>query len=378
MRVLAARTIKLTRVACVAALLVFVWNSALFSQTRKGSREEWNSVVAKAKQEGRVVVWSTPGQLLRQGITEGFGKAYPGISLEYSGARGGEHATKLSAERNAGLYNVDVLLTGADTHSVHIKPLKALDPLRPALILPEVTDVKNWRDNRLEFIDVEQQYVIAFVSMPGDPVAYNLDQVKPQEINKLYDLLAPKWKGKIIVSDPTTPGTTMGILNWLWHTLGEEKAVDYYKRLREQTALVSRDWRRLFEWVVQGRYPILLGPSRSVGSQLYNEGLRFGWLFEFEDHGTFLSTSAGNVGLINRAPNPNAAKVFINWLLGKEGQTIWSKALNHTSRRVDVPTDHLPEGSLMRPGGKYWKGYLEQFIVPPAEETRIVKELFGK
>jgi ABC-type Fe3+ transport system substrate-binding protein len=53
-------------------------------------------------------------------------------------------------------------------------------------------------------------------------------------------------------------------------------------------------------------------------------------------------SSFGSLGLMNRAPHPNAAVVFINWLLSKEGQLVWSKAVNAVSRRVDVPTDHLP------------------------------------
>jgi ABC-type Fe3+ transport system substrate-binding protein len=50
----------------------------------------------------------------------------------------------------------------------------------------------------------------------------------------------------------------------------------------------------------------------------------------------------GEVGLINRAPHPNAARVYLNWLLSKEGQTSWARGTGYVSSRLDVPTD-LPD-----------------------------------
>jgi len=41
--------------------------------------------------------------------------------------------------------------------------------------------------------------------------------------------------------------------------------------------------------------------------------------------------------LFNRAPHPNAAKLFINWVLTKEGQTAWSATVKENSARTDVP-----------------------------------------
>lgn len=61
---------------------------------------------------------------------------------------------------------------------------------------------------------------------------------------------------------------------------------------------------------------------------------------------------AGTAMLINKAPHPNAAGVFINWVLTKDGQTAWSKSRNQLSRRLDVPTDHLPPYIIPRTGGK--------------------------
>jgi ABC-type Fe3+ transport system substrate-binding protein len=81
---------------------------------------------------------------------------------------------------------------------------------------------------------------------------------------------------------------------------------------------------------------------------------------------------------MNRAPHPNAAVVFINWLLGKDGQLVWSKAVNAVSRRVDVPTDHLPSYSIPNPKTKYWDSDSEAASAQIPEEAKILKEIFGR
>jgi ABC-type Fe3+ transport system substrate-binding protein len=98
----------------------------------------------------------------------------------------------------------------------------------------------------------------------------------------------------------------------------------------------------------------------------------------FKDYGTWLTASSGAVGFVNRAPRSNAAKIYINWLLTREGQTAWSKALNAVSRRLDVPTDHLPQGIVPRAGVKYWNAYSEESLQRSAEEERVLKNIFGR
>ncbi len=347
-------------------------------QAKAGWQEEWSAVVAKAKQEGKVMVWGPPGQLIRKGITDGFRKAFPGISIEYTGNRSSKFVVKLRAERKGGVHSVDVLLTGASTLALRIKPSKALDPIGPALILPEVTDPSKWRNNHLEYADTEQKYVLSFVSMVSPVMNYNPKQVKPSEIDELYELLDPKWKGKILINDPIPPGAARSYFHWLWKVLGPEKAKDFYKELRAQAALVSREQRRQIEWVARGKYPILVGPSHGISQQLLSQGVKFGVAWDYKDYGSWLTASFGAAALVNRAPNPNAAKVLLNWILGQEGQIIWSKNLKHLSRRLDVPTDYLPKGVKPKAGVKYINAYLEQFAAQSPEEQGALKQVFGR
>ncbi|MGH7774113.1 MAG: ABC transporter substrate-binding protein [Candidatus Binatia bacterium] len=367
----------------------FVLRPPAIAQTKPNWQQKWDKVLSEAKKETKVVVWGPPGEEIRNAMTQGFRKALPDITIEYSGARGGEQATRIKAERDGGIYSVDILLSGTTTAITYMKPMKALDPIESALILPEVTDLKNWRGNTLEFSDETTRFNLVFVNMLKTPLVYNPQLAKPDEIDELPKLLDPKWKGKFVLNDPLPSGSGNVTFRWIWRVLGPEKATDYYRKIHAQAAVVDRDQRRQIEWVAQGKYAFLLGPSDGVMAQLLQRGLKFGILQEFKDYGTYLTASFGSAMLINRASHPNAATVFLNWVLSKEGQTAWSKAMGHVSRRVDVSMDHLPPyvipkagakvfSRAPKPGDRYWLSHSEENVQRTTEEEKILKELFGR
>ena len=93
-----------------------------------------------------------------------FQKKYPEIKVTFVGA--GEKppalAQRLIAERRANQYLADLYVAGAWTaHSALYKP-KALDPIKPVLILPEVVDQTKWWEGRHHYVDADGQYIFAF------------------------------------------------------------------------------------------------------------------------------------------------------------------------------------------------------------------------
>jgi len=371
------RSIRAALFLGMVGLLSLVWPIASWAQTKATGQEKWEKALAEAKKEGKVVVMGPPGDLIRDAMTQGFKKAFPDIGIEYAGARGGELATRVKAERDAGIYSVDIVLSGTSTANAYFKPMKALDPIEPALLLPEVTDLRYWRDNRLEFSDRSTRYNLVFTTQNNVPLIFNPAQVKADEVDELNELLDPKWKGKIAVQDPIPSGTGQGVFRWLWHVMGPEKATDYYRKMRAQAAAIDRDQRRQIEWVAQGKYPIHLGPG-TIMFQLSKRGLKFDVISEFKDYGGYVTAAFGSAMLLNKAPHPGAATVFLNWLLTKEGQTAWSKGMGYVSRRLDVPTGHLPSYWIPKAGVKYWHGYYEEDATLSAEQEKVLKELFGR
>jgi iron(III) transport system substrate-binding protein len=339
---------------------------------------EWDQTLAAARQEGTVVVDGPPGDIIRRKIMDGFTSAYPGITLEWAGGTAPELAAKLEAERRAGIYALDVMIAGTNVMLTQVKNPGFLDPIKPALILPEVTDPANWLDGHLEMADNEGEYDLAFINNPMIAAAHNPRLVKPEEIDELPKLLDPKWKGKIVISDPLAGGQGQAAFRWLWAVMGPEKATDYIRALRAQAGAVDRDRRRMLEWIARGRYPILFNPDPTTLEQLAQEGINIPVLQGFKDYGTYVTPGFGSLGLIKDAPHPNAAKVFLNWFLGKDGQTAYSTALNSVSRRLDVSRDHIPPEFRLQPDVKYWASYKEAEAIPSPDLVALLKEVFGR
>jgi len=168
-------------------------------------KAEWENVVTAAKKEGKVAVYTTAPGEMRKALQSGFKEKF-GIDVEVVSFRGGEMGARLLNERRAGIYLVDVFVGGSTTPMTQLKPGGALDPLDKLLVLPEVTNAKLWHQGKLWWID-QAHTVLMFLGFPVPNLAINTNMVKQGEIKTYKDLLDPRWKGKIVMNDPTVPGT---------------------------------------------------------------------------------------------------------------------------------------------------------------------------
>lgn len=334
---------------------------------------DWKKTLEAAKKEGKVYIYTVATSETRAALSKVFTAKY-GIQLAFVTGRGDEIGTKLSSERRANIYMADLYIGGSTTPTTSFKPKGFLAPLKPLLVLPEVTDPKVWYGGGLYFTDKERQYVACPVLTAANSYfAVNTDLVKPGEIKTYKDLLNPKWKGKIIMNDPTIAGAGS---RWFAVVADKYTGLDYMRALVKQEPVITRDQRLQVESLARGKYPIAIGAQPDILSDFMKAGSHVDTVIPEE--GTWLGGGPGLIVYFDKAPNPNAAKVFVNWFLSKEGQTAYSKTATAESARLDVPNDHLDKGDRRVPGVKYFISEDEDFLIKKTEyEKKWAKEVFG-
>ena len=354
------------------------WLPSALGQTNQGWQQKWDRVLSEAKKEGEVVVWGPPGPNARESLTKGFQKSYPDINIVFTGGSGSRSSPKLLRERRAKRFLVDIRIGGTTTMLATLRPAGALDPIRPALILPEVLDSTKWLKGKLDYSDTKGRYNLVFTSAVKIPVAINPKLVKPEKIRSFRDLLDPKWAGKIAMRDPTGPGPGLStVTHWYAHkALGKEFIRDLFVK---QKLILSRNDRQLLEWVTRGRYAIVISPSGLATKELESKGVHVELMGadQFKE-GSYLTAAFGSVALINRAPHPNAAKLYINWLLSRKAQTVWAQASGYPSRRLDVPRDKVNPLSIPKEGRVYQENYKEKYVRMRGKVRALLREVVKK
>jgi ABC-type glycerol-3-phosphate transport system substrate-binding protein len=144
---------------------------------------------------------------------------------------------------------------------------------------------------------------------------------------------------------------------------------------------VSQDRRQSSDWLASGRFPICIDCGDTDRAK--QQGLP---VDEFPQanlkEASYEVSTSGNSGLalINSAPNPNAARLFINWFLSRNGQSAWQTVMNtkvqepSDSMRVDIPKGNVGAAAKREEGKKYRvTGFLE-----PDAPMKLFKELTAK
>ena len=359
----------------VAQALVASAFCALAPAWAQAASPEWDKLITDAKKEGKVVVVAPPDPQVREALPKAFKDKY-GITLEYLGGPSSDTAARLRTERKAGLYTVDAALSGQQTITSVFYSEKMLDPLRPALIDPDVTDGTKWKTGKLPFVDPEKQYVLRLFSTRTPMFFLNTKYVKPEEIKSAQDLINPKFKGKIITSDPTLPGIGSSDNARFYVQFGEE----FVKKLYiEQQPMLSRDRRQIGDSLARGAYPIALGAEDEEMERLQKEGFPIARIYSLEGMSDIVSSSVGQVVIFNNAPHPNAAKLFANWIASREGLEIYSRNRGGVPTRNDIHEErYLPAEMIPKPGVEYFDAYSWDFVLNQDKIRLRTKELMGK
>jgi iron(III) transport system substrate-binding protein len=347
--------LRFLRVLSIALFLtVASWNARAYAQA--GWQVEWDKTVRAAEVEGQLTIYGCCYEYDR--IVDGFKKKYPKIKISTVIGSGNQLATRIIAERRGEKYIPDVVSSGANTLHDALYKANALDPIKPALILPEVLDLTKWYQGEHRYIDPERRYIFAFVAnSQSGQVIYNVKQVNPAEFNSYWDLLSPKWKSKMTSLDPTSFGMGATLQFFYFHP---DLGPAFLKKLYgEMQITVSRDPRQMTDWIAAGKFPMCIrcNAGSEVGKAVQQK-LPIGYLdTESWKEGGSSSAAGGTLGVPTRAPHPNAAKLFVNWFLSREGQLALQKLGRpdaHNSRRIDIPKDDVDSYNRLEDGKKYF------------------------
>jgi iron(III) transport system substrate-binding protein len=324
------------------------WTSAANAAQADAWKADWEKTLQAAKKEGELVLY---GSADFENLFAEFHKKYPEVKVTGVYGRGADVAKRMMAERRADRYLADLYVNGMTTGYNVFYKAKALDPIPPVLVLPEVTDQSKWWQGKHHYVDPESQYLFNINGETRIVLAYNTKMVAANEIKSYWDVLNPKWKGKIVAYDPTLGGAG-DAMRFFYHqkSLGPE----FIKRVLTETDLViSTDTRQMGDWLAGGKFAMsIFAPiSRMDLDVMQVQGLPVAW-FDPEQlkEGAYITAGSGGVALINKAPHQNAAKVALNWLLSREGQSAYQRIFTEgndgpDSLRIDIPKDKVPRGN---------------------------------
>lgn len=308
-------------------------------------QQEWEETVRRADMEAALSLnLSSSGDFEK--VVQVFQKKYPKIRV-VPVVSGLHVATRILAEKRAEKYLADVVVTGPGTPYYVLHKAKALDPIKSAFVLPEVVDESRWWQGKHHFVDSEGKYVFVFIGpVSRGSVYYNTKLVSAVEFKSYWDLLNPRWRGKLLLVDPRAPGAARLGLREIFHM--PELGTKFLRRLfGEMELTLTRDVRQAADWLAVGRFPICLFCSEARDAKAQGLPVDEFKTNQWLETPTISPGGTSTLVLVNRAPHPNAAKIFINWLLSREGQDTFQKIMNRPdnlfeSMRIDIPKDPIP------------------------------------
>ena len=296
----------------------------------------WQKVVEAAKKEGKVTLYSFSmtgdvGLKVAKAFEDRFG-----IKVDIVTGRGAEFIERIKTEERMNQVAADIM----DASSTHTFNLKAAGATVGTLDIPVLREKDVWRVDPLA-ADSEGHLLVQRSHNISTWINTNL--VKPgQEPKSFRDLAKPEWKGKILLPDPSV--STSSLIVFLPLVDRGYLDMEFVRSLRDQDLKFVTGTPEIVRALSRGEMPLGLGASDTDAAPFLAEGAPFKAIALEE--GTVANVNPGVV--VKGAPHPNAAKVFMNWILGVEGQTVYTKAIGLASIRKDV-SDFRHPNAIVNP-----------------------------
>jgi iron(III) transport system substrate-binding protein len=293
------------------------------------------ALIEAARKEGKLVFYTAMDLAFAQRLGKEFEAKYPGISVRVDRSGAERIFTRIGQEMSSRIYAVDVVNTSDQAHCIIWKRDGWLAPY-----LPE--EVAKYYDK--SYYDPDALHVTTRVLI--SPLGYNTNLVKKEDAPKSFaDLLDPKWAGKMVKAHPAYSGTIMNSTFQVARDLGW----GYLEKLAKQRIMQVQSATDTPKKIQLGERAVMVDGAGYLVIRFKEEGAPVEIVFPEE--GTPVATSPSAV--FKSAPNPNAARLFQNWMHSREGQQIL----------IDYARQYSPHGQAVEKPG-----------VRPLKDLKLMKE----
>lgn len=351
-------------IVCLFIGLLFlanqIWAVDVHEYLGKKDNLTLDELISGAKKEGKLVFYSAHGLMVNQHLLKRFSEAYPFVKTDLVRAGGLVIGQRFYAEKSRKVENMDTLFSGA---------AELYPDWKKKGYIARVDNLPEWK-NVIELAKGEGGRYVSFTFMTH-VLAWNRKVYKDEEMPAdLWDFTKPEWKNKTASGDPAAAGFA---LNW-FSFASDERPKDPrsphkstglgYKWMEEMYKnghLLAGQIGNLTDTIVSGRRPIVVQHWDQEIWFAIKQGADLGWRYPVQ--GTIAQHSLIIVN--SKAPNPYTARLFVNWLLSREGQTVLIKELGYNFVRKDMKTSDYIKGRM--PIDKCWILDIEKIT---SEETR--------
>ena len=260
------------------------------------------ALIEAAKKEGKLAFYTAMDLAFAQRLGKAFEEKYPGISVRVERSGAERIFTRIGQEYSTNIHAVDVVNTADQSHCIIWKRNSWLAPY-----LPE--EVAKYYDKI--YYDPDALHVTTRVLV--SPLGYNTNLVKKEDAPKSFaDLLDPKWAGKMVKAHPAYSGTIMNATFETARDLGWE----YFEKLAKQRIMQVQSATDTPKKISLGERAIMVDGAGYLVIRYKEQGQPVDIIYPAE--GTPVAT--GPSAVFKAAPNPNAARLFQNWMHGREAQ----------------------------------------------------------
>jgi iron(III) transport system substrate-binding protein len=280
------------------------------------------ALIEAAKKEGKCSFYTAMDLQFAEKLGKDFETKYPGIHVRVERSGAERVFTRIGQEYSSNVHAVDVVNTADQSHCIVWKRNNWLAPYLPEEV------VKHYDK---EYYDPDGLEVTTRILV--SPIAYNTNLVKKEDAPKSFaDLLDPKWKGKMVKAHPAYSGTIMNSTFQVARDLGW----DYLEKLAKQSVLQVQSATDTPKKIALGERAIMVDGAGYLVIRNKEAGQPVEIVYPTE--GTPLAT--GPSAIFKAAPNPNAARLFYNWMHSREGQQIlvdWARQYSPHKQTVEKP-----------------------------------------